>query len=46
MVLKDITSSKYIKEINYIFNKIDETDAITLIYMSIWLSKRLAMECH
>lgn len=33
-------------EIDYILNEIDETDDRNSIYMSSWLSKRLAMECH
>lgn len=45
-VVQDSTPSKYIEEINYILNEIDETDDRTSIYMSSWLSKRLAMECH
>lgn len=37
---------KYVDEIKYILNEIDETDDRNSIYMSSWLSKRLAMECH
>lgn len=33
-------------EIDYVLNEIDETDDRSSIYMSSWLSKRLAMECH
>lgn len=37
---------QYIDEISYILNEIDETDDRNSIYMSNWLSKRLAMKCH
>lgn len=37
---------QYIDEIKYILNEIDETDDRNSLYMSSWLSKRLAMECH
>lgn len=34
------------KEIKYIFDEIENTDDRNSIYMSSWLSKRLALECH
>lgn len=37
---------QYVDEIKYILNEIDETDDRNSLYMSSWLSKRLAMECH
>jgi len=37
---------KYLAEINYILNEIENTDDRNLIYMSTWLTKRLALECH
>lgn len=37
---------QYADEISYILNEIDETDDRNSIFMSSWLSKRLAMECH
>lgn len=45
-VVQDSTPQKYRKEVNYILNEIEETDDRSSIYMSSWLSKRLAMECH
>lgn len=36
---------QYIEEIKYVLDEIDNTDDRTQIYMSSWLSKRLAMEC-
>lgn len=36
---------QYMDEIKYILNEIDETDDRNSLYMSSWLSKRLAMEC-
>lgn len=43
----DESSSQNIKsEINYILNEIENTDDRNTIYMSTWLSKRLALECH
>jgi hypothetical protein len=38
--------SKYKTEIQYILDEIENADDRNLIYMSSWLSKRLAMECH
>lgn len=37
---------EYLKEIDYILGEIENTDDRNLIYMSSWLSKRLALECH
>ncbi len=37
---------RIIKEINYILDEIENTDDRNTIYMSTWLSKRLALECH
>lgn len=37
---------QYIEEIDYILEEIDNTDDRNSIYMSSWLSKRLAMECN
>lgn len=34
------------EEINYILDEIENTDDRNSIYMSSWLSKRLALECH
>lgn len=34
------------KEIHYILDEIENTDDRNTIYMSSWLSKRLALECH
>ncbi|WP_035293747.1 hypothetical protein [Clostridium sp. KNHs214] len=34
------------KEIYYILDEIENTDDRNTIYMSSWLSKRLALECH
>lgn len=39
-------SPQYIEELQYILDEIDNTDDRNSIYMSSWLSKRLAMECH
>lgn len=36
---------EYIDEIDYILDEIENTDDRNSIYMSSWLSKRLAMEC-
>ena len=36
---------QYIEEIQYILDEIENTDDRNSIYMSSWLSKRLAMEC-
>ena len=50
--LKSISSGdtnltpQYIEEINYILDEIENTDDRNSIYMSSWLSKRLAMECN
>ncbi|EGT3606901.1 hypothetical protein FKF97_10890 [Clostridium perfringens] len=37
---------QYKEEINYILDEIENADDRSSIYMSSWLSKRLAMECH
>ena len=37
---------QYLDEIQYILDEIENTDDRNSIYMSSWLSKRLAMECH
>ena len=37
---------QYIDEINYILSEIEETDDRNSIYMSRYLTSRLAMECH
>lgn len=37
---------KYMEEISYILDEIENTDDRNSIYMSSWLSKRLALECH
>lgn len=37
---------QYIDEIHYILEEIDNTDDRNSIYMSSWLSRRLAMECQ
>lgn len=41
-----INCSKYLQEITYILDEIENTDDRNSIYMSSWLSKRLAIECH
>lgn len=38
--------TQYLSEINYILEEIENTDDRNSIYMSSWLSKRLALECH
>ncbi|MGL6184698.1 MAG: hypothetical protein ACRC1T_04900 [Clostridium chrysemydis] len=42
----DSSTPQYIEEIKYILEEIENTDDRNSIYMSSWLSKRLAMECH
>ncbi|WP_346961793.1 hypothetical protein [Clostridium sp.] len=42
----DSTPSKMQEEIPYILDEIENTDDRNSIYMSSWLSKRLALECH
>lgn len=37
---------KILEEITYILDEIENTDDRNSIYMSSWLSKRLAIECH
>lgn len=37
---------KYVKEMNYILNEIDESDDRTQIFCSRYLTSMLAMECH
>ena len=37
---------KYLEEITYILDEIENADDRNSIYMSSWLSKRLALECH
>lgn len=39
-------SPKIQEEINYVLDEIENTDDRNSIYMSSWLSKRLAIECH
>jgi len=39
-------SPQYIEEIDFILEEIENTDDRNSIYMSSWLSKRLAMESH
>jgi DNA repair ATPase RecN len=41
-----INPPQYIDELNYIVNEIEETDDRNSIYMSRYLTSRLAMECH
>lgn len=44
---QDVDNFQGIKnEIKYILDEIENTDDRNSIYMSSWLSKRLAMECH
>ena len=38
-------STQYIEEINYVLEEIDNCEDRKLIFISSWLSKRLAMEC-
>ena len=40
------SSKKYLEEINYILDEIENTDDRNTIYISSWLAKRLAVECH
>ncbi|OOM74566.1 hypothetical protein CLPUN_38070 [Clostridium puniceum] len=40
------TPQKIKEEITYILEEIENTDDRNSIYMSSWLSKRLALECH
>ncbi|MDU6336050.1 MAG: hypothetical protein E6594_09680 [Clostridium sporogenes] len=35
-----------LREIEFVINEIENTDDRNTIYMSSWLSKRLALECH
>lgn len=42
---KDL-GQQYIQEIEYILDEIENTDDRNSIYMSSWLTKRFAMECH
>lgn len=42
---KDVPT-QCLEEINYILQEIENTDDRNSIYMSSWLSKRLALECH
>jgi hypothetical protein len=37
---------KYLEEIDYILEEIENTDDRNSIYMSSWLTRRFAMECH
>lgn len=39
-------AKKYLEEINYILDEIENTDDRNTIYISSWLAKRLAVECH
>ena len=40
------SSSQVEEEINYILDEIENTDDRNTIYISSWLAKRLAVECH
>jgi hypothetical protein len=42
----EINEQKYIEEIDYILNEIEETDDRNSIFMSRYLTSRLAMECY
>lgn len=42
----DVHQEKYVKEMNYILNEIDESDDRTQIFCSRYLTSMLAMECH
>lgn len=42
----EVHEQKYIEEIDYILNEIEETDDRNLIFMSRYLTSRFAMECH
>lgn len=45
--LLDTNVSEQIKtELKYVLSEIENTDDRNTIYMSTWLSKRLALECH
>jgi formylmethanofuran dehydrogenase subunit D len=45
-VISSEVSELHKKEIKYILEEIENTDDRNSIYMSSWLSKRLALECH
>lgn len=45
-VYDDSSTMKQSDEITYILDEIENTDDRNSIYMSSWLSKRLALECH
>jgi hypothetical protein len=38
--------TQILEEINFILSEIENTDDRNTIYMSTWLTKRLAVECH
>lgn len=42
----EVSEPKIKEEITYILDEIENTDDRNSIYMSSWLSKRLAIECH
>lgn len=42
----NVAEQKYVNEIDYILNEIEETDDRNSIYMSRYLTSMLAMECH
>ena len=42
----EVSEPKIKDEITYILEEIENTDDRNSIYMSSWLSKRLAIECH
>lgn len=46
LILSHDCEKEISKEINYILDEIENTDDRNSIYMSSWLSKRLALECH
>lgn len=45
-IIEVITSKEIIQEINQVLSDIENADDRNSIYMSSWLSKRLATECH
>ncbi|MBM7835721.1 hypothetical protein [Clostridium sardiniense] len=45
-VVQNSTPQRYKEEVSYISDLIENTDDRNSIFMSSWLSKRLAMECH
>ncbi|SHK38123.1 hypothetical protein SAMN02745163_03717 [Clostridium cavendishii DSM 21758] len=45
-IISEDIPKQYLEEINYILDEIENTDDRNSIYISSWLAKRLAVECH